>query len=243
MEATTEQIEMLDKLQEVDRLRLKAERELAQLPHREQVVELRKRKKGVQEKLVQVQDVISREEKRISRIELEDQQLVEKQRKTQEKIDGAKGDYRAVNTWTRDLEGMMKRRNTLDSQLSSAMEKLGEIEKVRDQAQSVLAKLDAQEGQIVAHFQKDSSKLAEDIEKCKAVGQAIASKIPRELLELYVSAVKRCGGVGLAHLKDMKCSACRNVIDQNRFLQLRREAPLSECPHCHRILVIDEDDG
>ena len=243
MDATIEQIEMLDKLQEVDRLRLKAERELSQLPHREQVVNIRKQKSGVLEKLAQVQDMIAREEKRVSRIELEDQQLVEKQQKTQEKIDGAKGDFRAVNTWTRDLEGMVKRRNTLDGELSAVMEKLGEIEKVRDQAQAVVSKLEAQEEQVVAAYRAESARLSDDIEKCRAVGQMIASKLPRDLVEHYVAAVKRCGGVGMAHLVDMQCSACRNAIDHNRYLQLRREAPLAECPSCHRILVIDGEDG
>lgn len=239
MHATEEQIQTLDKLQEIDRSRLKSERALKQLPQRNQVIELRTRKKEIQGKLEKVETLRARESRQMERIELEDNQLAEKQAKTQEKIDSAKGDYRSINLWTRDLEGMSKRRSTLGEEHAAVMQKLSEIEKVQLQAETAISQIDARERALVEQYNGQTEKLTQEIQALQAAGRALASKLPRELLERYDSAVRRCGGIGVAHLRDSQCSACRSSIEHNRYLQLKADAPIAECPNCHRLLVIE----
>lgn len=239
MEATADQIRILDQLQVVDRSRLQAERALGQLPQRGQVVGLRKRKKEIEGKLEKVRAMHSREERQLERIELEDSQLADKQAKTQEKIDNASGDYRSINVWTRDLEGMSKRRATLGDDLTAAMQKISEIEGVEKQAKAAIERIDAEEARLVAQYREQSDKLSQDIQKCQEAGRALAAQLPRELVERYIAASKRCGGIGLAHLQDSRCSACRSTIEHNRLLQLKADAPIAECPSCHRMLVMD----
>lgn len=239
MQATEEQLEMLDKLQEIDRKRLQAERALRQLPYRDQVLEARKRKADVQAKLQKVEELHAKESRKMQRSETEDRQLAEKQQKTQEKIETASGDYRAVNTWTRDLEVMNKRRAFLEGELTASLAKLEEIEGVRNRAKIAVSQLEEQEKQLVQRYRMESERLTSEIEKCQAIGKVIASKLPKNVLEAYVSSVKRCGGIGLAHLLDSNCSVCRGNLDANRLLQIRKDAPLAECPLCHRLLVVE----
>ena len=238
MQATPEQIEMLEKLQEVDRVRLRAERSLKQLPYRDQVLELRKRKADVQAKQQKVDELLAKETRKMQRMETEDRQLAEKQEKTQAKIDGASGDYRAVNTWTKDLEVMAKRRASLEEQMTTVLAKLEEIERVSKQAQAGVRQLDEQEARLVKRHNDESAQLVSEVEKCQTIGRAVASKLPKELLEAYVTATKRCGGVGLSKMQDSQCSACRNVLDANRMLQVMAEAPVAECPSCHRLMIV-----
>lgn len=241
MDITHEQIEVLEKLQEVDRTRLQAERKVTQLPYRDQVAELLVRKKDLSAKLEKIDSLHARESRQLERVETEDRQLSEKQQKTQEKIDGASGDYRAVNTWTRDLQGMQKRRAVLDKELSQIMEKLADIETVRNQAQMALRKLNQKEEKLVELHRSESKRLVEEVETCRAAGHLLASSLPKSIIEAYVAAAQRCGGIGVAHLAGTACSACRAPIDANRLLQVKRDAPLAECPHCHRLLVVEED--
>ncbi len=239
MDASIDQIQILDKLQEIDRSRLQAERALKQLPQRDQVIQLRKRKKDVQMKLEKVQSLYLRESRQMERMELEDSQLAEKQAKTQEKIDTSSGDYRAINTWSRDLEGMAKRRTTLDKDLTASMQKLSEIEKVKNQAEAAIQQLDAQEAKLVSQYREQSEKFTQDIQSAQVAGRALASKLPKALVDRYINASQRCGGIGVAHLQETRCSACHSVIEHNRLLQVRAEAPISECPSCHRMLVVE----
>jgi predicted nucleic acid-binding Zn-ribbon protein len=241
MEATPDQIAVLEKLQEIDRARLQAERKLVKLPYRDQVVELRKRKKDIVGKLEKVEALHARESRQLQRIETEDRQLSEKQQKTQEKIDGSSGDYRAVNTWTRDLQGMAKRRAALDGEMTRCMAKLSEIEAVRTRGQASMREIDKQEERLVELHRAESDRLRGEVEKCRAAGFALAARLPKDILDAYAAAVQRCGGVGLAHLEGTHCSACRVSIDPNRLLQIRRDAPLAECPSCRRLLVVGSD--
>lgn len=240
MEATPDQIAVLEKLQEIDRTRLQLERKLAKLSYRNQVVELRKRKKDIVERLEKVEVLYTRESRQLQRIETEDRQLSEKQQKTQEKIDGSSGDYRAVNTWARDLQGMAKRRTALGEEMTQCMARLSEIEAVRTRGWTSIHELDKQEAKLVELHQAESDRLKEEGGKCRAAGLALAARLPKDVLDAYVAAAQRCGGVGLAHLEGASCSACRMAIDQNRLLQIRRDAPLAECPGCRRLLVVGE---
>lgn len=240
MEATPDQVAVLEKLQEVDRARLHVERKLVKLPYRNQVVALRKRKKDIVDKLEKVEALYVRESRQLQRIETEDRQLSEKQQKTQEKIDGSSGDYRAVNTWTRDLQGMTKRRTALGEEMTQCMAKLSEIEAVLTRGRTSMRELDQQEAKLVELHRVESAQLKEEVEKCRAAGLALAGHLPKDVLDAYVAAVQRCGGVGLARLEGAHCSACRIAIDANRLLQIRRDAPLAECPNCRRLLVVGE---
>ena len=238
MEASFEQIEVLEKLQEVDRIRLRAKKQAMKLSQREEVLALRKRKNEIAEKLAQIVKLYELESRQLSRIEVEDCQLQEKQTKVQEKIDASSNDYRSVAIWTRDLEGMVKRRNTLEHESAAHMEKMDEIEKVKTQAENALAELDSKEQKLVEDYHTQSGELRDQIEKCEQAGRMLAAQLSDEILNAYGSAVKRCGGIGVAHLEDDHCSACRKPILANRLPEIKREAPLAKCPNCQRMLII-----
>ena len=67
---------------------------------------------------------------------------------------------------------------------------------------------------------------------------ALAASLPGELADRYERAAKHCGGVAVAILNENACGACRVPIDAGRLASIKREAPLSMCPHCKRLLVV-----
>lgn len=239
MDATADQLETLDTLQDLDRKRLQAKHMIENLPQRAQVMQLQAKRNDIEAKLVKVEALYSAADHEMMKLNTEDEQVATKQAATQAKIDEDRGDYRSVTSLTRDLEGMMKRRETLEFEMNKADKKLSEIGAVRTQAQAALARIAAKEQALIGAYRNEGGKLQEQIAQYEAQRTSLARTLPAGILEAYEAAAKRCGGVGLAHLRENGCSACRSVIETNRLLVLKRDAPIATCPNCHRLLIIE----
>jgi predicted nucleic acid-binding Zn-ribbon protein len=116
--------------------------------------------------------------------------------------------------------------------------KMTEIGKVRSQARTAVKRLEIRERSLVEAYRREGSQLVEQMKKDDAARVQVAARLSADLMTAYEEAVQRCGGVGVAHLEEGRCGACRNTIEPNRLLQVKRDAPVSHCPHCHRLLVI-----
>lgn len=239
MEATPEQISLLQQLQEHDRRRLRAKLALENLPQPAKIAAVRSKREAVQAKFDQIETLRQRQDEALEHIGDEDAQLVERQKETQAKIDELQGDYRSVNSLTRDLEGIAKRRETLEFESTNIMGKLDEISVLASKVAAALEQLSAQEAKLSDSYGEKAVELKRIMEDEGQAALRVASDLPRNLLAWYRDAARLHGGIGIALLEEGRCGACRNVIEKNRLLQIRREAPLSTCPHCGRILIVE----
>ena len=238
MFASSEEIEALLKLQEVDVVSISAQKKLDDLPQRDQLQQLASKKQDVVAKQGQVQKMLDNAQRKVSQIEDEQAILERKREDTQEKIDTSGGDFRAVQSLTRDLDGIAKRLATLEDEQLAAAEKLEQVEAVKSQIDNAISVLDSQALGIRAQFQEQAAALQRDIADAQGRHDGIAAGIGKPLYEAYLTARKRCGGVGIATLVDGRCNTCRSAIDENRLLVIKREAPVSTCPSCRRMLII-----
>lgn len=239
MEATPEQISLLQQLQEHDRRRLRAKLALENLPQPAKIAAVRSKREAVQAKFDQIETLRQRQDEALKHIGDEDAQLVERQKETQAKIDELQGDYRSVNSLTRDLEGIAKRRETLEFESTNIMGKLDEISVLASKVAAALEQLSAQEAKLSDSYGEKAVELKRIMEDEGQAALRVASDLPRNLLAWYRDAARLHGGIGIALLEEGRCGACRNAIEENRLLQIRREAPLSTCPHCGRILIVE----
>lgn len=239
MEATPEQISLLQQLQEHDRRRLRAKLALENLPQPAKIAAVRSKREAVQAKFDQIETLRQRQDEALEHIGDEDAQLVERQKETQAKIDELQGDYRSVNSLTRDLEGIAKRRETLEFESTNIMGKLDEISVLASKVAAALEQLSAQEAKLSDSYGEKAVELKRIMEDEGQAALRVASDLPRNLLAWYRDAARLHGGIGIALLEEGRCGACRNAIEENRLLQIRREAPLSTCPHCGRILIVE----
>ena len=241
MQATPQQIRALEALQEIDRARMQAQHELETLPHRDQVLEGRAKRKEVQAKLDQVSQMLVEEKSSLQQLKDEDERLRSRQDETQAKIEQSQDDYRQVTSLTRDLEGMAKRRETLEFQMGKIEDRIAEVAKVHEKASQAIAALDKRESELVEDHKQRSAHLAALVQQAAAKRQDLASALPEDIIKVYSTALEKCNGVGLARLAAGKCGACRSPIDADRMLQVRQDAPLATCPSCKRILIVEDD--
>lgn len=239
MKASENDLRNMLELQEVDITAINAEKKLEQLPQRAQLAELSKKKQAVLEKLSQVTKMFDGARRKVTQIEDENAILERKREETQAKIDGARGDFRAVQSLTRDLDGIAKRMKTLEDEQLAATEKYDQVSSVKKQLDGAIAALDAQALKIRDSFQRDAAELKAISDKARAKHDEIAAQIAPELLKAYSFSSQRGGGIAMARLLEGRCSTCRSIIDDNKMLQIKVEAPLSKCPSCQRLLIIE----
>lgn len=241
MQTKKNDLATLLKLQEDDLDLLRSKKKLDELPQRKMILALREKKAAIDKKQTQVAEMKKGIEQELARINDEDERLVAKQKDVQEKIDLAKGDYRTVEAYSKELSGIAKRRNTLEANKEPLNKKVAEIEQVLAQALGALEKVAKQEAEVVASFKKEGGALNNHIARLQASRDAAYASLDESLADMYEKKLERLGGVAVARLSGDLCSVCRNTLEEGKLLRVKGEAPLSECPYCKRMLVVDDD--
>lgn len=239
MIATEQDIAVLRKLQEVDRKVTTAKKEFEELPHRRAILEVRQNKEDVLRKKVQVQDMLDEAEASLTALAQEDEKLEEKQAEIAKTLTEVQGDYRAVTSHTRELDGVRKRREKISVELARVEEQINKINPVMKQVMQALESLDVKEADLIASFQKTGGSLRTGIAEGEHARKELAALLDPAILRIYEQTRERCGGVALADLARGACSACRNTFDQGKLSKIRSEAPLATCPVCHRLLIVE----
>ncbi len=240
MFATDQDIEILKQLQEVDRTRELSEKEFEKLPHRQAILEVRQKLDGVYKKKTQVQDMLDDAEEAFDKLVNEDAKLSEKQKGIEETLAQAKGDYRSVESLSKELHGVEKRKKTIAKESEQVGEQIERISGVMKQVMSALGSLEKKEQALVASFREQGGNLRAQIAKAEQEHSALAGKLDPALLKTYEEVSARCGGVALSQLKENQCSACRNVLDHGKVIQIKAEAPIAICPLCGRMLIVEQ---
>ncbi|MCH4184115.1 MAG: hypothetical protein LKF61_01365 [Eggerthellaceae bacterium] len=238
MEATSEQIDLLMRLQEIDRSILKSKKDLEELPQRAQIAALRQKQELLDQKNIKAEDLYQEAKANVDRLTCEDERLESKQTLTQQRIDESQGDFRSVSALSKDLDGVAKRRETVAFEKEKADKRLHRAESIRRKIHSAQRKFASEIKELEEAFQEQSGHLQEDITKAEAARKKPLNGLNEELIDAYDRAARRCGGVALSELHSNHCTVCRSLIEPNRLLQIKHDAPLSICPSCRRILVV-----
>ena len=238
MHATDQEVSVLLALQQVDKALIKARKEFEELPQREQIRALRAKRAEVEKKREQALQLKQRCEAEVSKLEDEDARLVEKQHEVQKLIDDARGDFRNVESRTKELDGIAKRRAAIEEKLGAKADELDQIESVASQIAKALEVVAKQEEAATADFQKQGGALKAAVMQLETRRKELAGGVSESLAQAYERTAQRCGGVAVAVLDDAKCGACRMPIEPGRLVEIRRQAPLATCPHCKRMLVV-----
>lgn len=240
MHVDTDDLATLLKMQHLDLETLRAKKQLEELPQRKLILEARSKKKAIEQKRAQLDELHAKANAQLSRIDDEDASLVEKQRQVQGEIDEVRGDYRGVEARTKELNGFAKRRNTLEADLTVVGDELAKIEGVQAQVASALAGLERQEAEATATFVKEGGALKDSLARFEAERAMLASSLPKELLDVYEKTAARAGGVAVGRLQGGNCGVCRMAIEGGRLIDMKSHGSnVAPCPQCGRLLILE----
>lgn len=239
MQARTDDVSAMLGMQHIDFELMRAKKRYDELPQRGIIMQAREKRRMIEQKREQLDGMHSVASGKLNRISDEDTLLANKQRRVQDEIDAARGDYRSVEARTKELNGFAKRRNVLEEELTKLGEELSKIEKVQTQVARALVEIDRQESEATEDFRKEGGDLRNQIAQLEAQRAPLVAVLPPELAAAYDRAAEQGNGVAIGRLHDGCCGVCRAVIDKGRLIDLRAQAPLASCPNCNRLLVVE----
>ena len=240
MQAEYQDLDVLVDIQRIDLQIMQKKKARGELPQRIEVVKVRKKRDEIAPKLDKVLGLQTAKEAEKTKIEDEDRSLVERQERAQADIEAAGTDYRSIESHSRDLDGIVKRRVTLEESLSALNAELDKIKAVRQQIEDALALCDQREEALRAAYQEQDDDLVDQVRKLLARRAELEKTIPADLLKLYEATAAKTGGVALGKLEDATCGVCRTTVEGGRLIELKAQAPLGTCPNCKRLLIVED---
>lgn len=236
--AVRRQIELLVRLQSV-------EREISQLERREQ--ELPGGLDGLEQELGElcrrIEDREGQlEELRRQRLRQEDdlQVLQQRLRRATEKLDGAKNEreYRAARRELEELEQSRARQEEELLRLSA------ELEDLRAHQQEDQRRREALQGELAERRSRLAEELGEvqrSLERLRQEREQLRGEVEPSLLRRFYLIMERRQGRAVVPVRDGSCSGCYMHLPPQLANEVQRGASLITCPHCSRVLYWEEE--
>lgn len=239
MQATHEEIEVLYEVQNRDLEAKKLKQLLDNLPQRSTILEARKKREAIMQKSKQIDALHKEAVKKLNRINDEDASLEKKENGVQAAIEAAGNDYRNAEARTKELNGIFRRRGELSESRDKVSEELNKINGLKSQIGSALDDLDVTENEAIDSFKTEGGDLNNRIAKAQAEREALLKQLSSEVAAFFDKTSANFDTVSIAKLEGSTCSVCRSKIEQGHLIALRKDAPLTTCPSCKRILIIE----
>lgn len=240
MQVSPHDIESLLELQQIDLDISHLNKQLEELPQRSVILEARQKRASIEGKTAKIDQLKKEAKKKLTRILDEDASLAKKENGVQAAIEAAGNDFRGVEARTKELNGIFKRRQALAQDKTEAEEELAKITALEEQVLSAVDECNAVEQNAVAEFKQQGGTLVNEISMLKSKRELLLANIDPQVSDIYLKTNEIVGNVTIGKLAGARCSVCRVAVEGGRLIELKSQAPLSTCPACGRLLIIEE---
>jgi hypothetical protein len=240
MQASHQDLAALLEMQQLDIDILHLTKALEELPQRKVIIDARKRKLDLQSKQAQISGIKQHCLKRIQGLEDEERSLRKKEHGIQAAIEAAGNDFRNAEVRTKELDGVYKRLNSIESDLKEEREKLNHVDMLELQASEAYRDVAKTEQSATEEFKTKGTEIKARIAGMERHKASLAENVSEGVKKLYDYTATKHGGIALGKLDGSRCGVCRTPIDSGHLIELKAEAPLGTCPVCHRLLIIEQ---
>jgi len=224
-------------LQSVDVEIVRANKRLDELPEKRAILEARAKQREIHALGNKAAVLVRKLEGEVKSRQDEATMLKAKLAEEQAKV-MATTDHRAVQSITREMDGLRRRCDKIEMEELQYMER---AEKAKAQTAAIedhVAKLAEREAQLIARFKDVGGGVQAEIATLTSRRAKLAKSLPKETLERYETIRASKSGVGVGKLEDARCSACRMDLPAERLHELQHGPDVSVCPQCRRLIVV-----
>ena len=229
--------EKLIRLTGIDTALIRLKKQLDSLPQRAKLLEVRTKKAEVETKARQVEILRQECEETIAHLQEEEASLKGHIAESQAKIDET-SEYRELENLSHEIESLAKKAERAEFDSLKAMERLDKIAVVEGQVTTALQRFNQQDDELIASYQADAAVLQKEMATLQQHRALLMDNLPSTLCDRYERARTSKGGAGAAQLEGGHCSGCRVEYSEGQFAKLTQGPEITECPYCHRILVV-----
>jgi len=232
-----EQINLLVKLQEKDRVLDRFRRQIREGPERLQDLEkeLQTLEEDVEADRRRIQDL--KKTQREYEAEIEDG--LAHIRKSRGRLMSVKNnrEYRAL---LREIEEAEKGNADKEDTILSCLEELENLNKELEVKEKGLSAMrDSLESEKTA-VSKEVVRVQEELSDTEKSREKLVQTVAPQLLPKYEQIKARSGGIAMALVNNATCSECHLGIPPQMYNELQRQDSLKFCPNCQRIIYWKE---
>lgn len=224
-------------LQSVDVEIVRATKRLDELPEKRAILELRAKQREIHALGAKGGMLVRKLEGEVKSRQDEAEMLKTKLTEEQAKV-MATTDHRAVQSITREMDGLRRRCDKIEMEELQYMER---ADKARGQVAAIedhQAKLAEKENQLIERFKTVGGGVQSEITSLETKRKKLVKRLPTELVARYESVRATKAGVGVGKLEESRCSACRMDLPAERLHDLQTGPDISICPQCRRLIVV-----
>lgn len=149
--------------------------------------------------------------------------------------------HRELTDFERQLTSLAKQVEKCEFGLVPLRKQCDEVAAQKAQCEQVLAQLAAKRTEALASFEQEASELKGQYQTLTKEREELCSQLDEQLLETYQRASKRFGGLAVEQLQGNVPSICRVTLRPSQYHDVKQNAGITECPYCHRMLIIPEE--
>ncbi len=227
-------------LQEVDTLIDQLDHRERALPESIRLAELDERLTALQDDVVTAQTEMSDLADVVAKAEREVEQVRARARRDQELLDsGSISSSRQLEELQHEISSLARRQTELED---AELEVMEEAETAQNQVAALTAAIASARSEresVCATRDEAVEKISAERTGARADRDAIAARIPADLMTLYERLRAANGGVGAAPLRSNRCEGCHMQISPTERNRITTSDPneVHRCEDCSRILV------
>lgn len=230
------------RLQEIDLDLMRQKKQLDALPQKTKIEAIKVASKRVSSEITKIVGQRKDVEMDIADHDADHKRMEAFVTEAQEKAEGDVKDYRAIRDLEGQLSALAKRLEKIEFENEGLMESLERLEKAERNARGVAEKLTEEQARQTASYREAVAAIRTEVERLGAERAEVCGQISPELVARYDVARRRFNGLAVETITGNKPSACRVSLQPSQYSDLRHSGPITECPYCHRILVLDHEE-
>jgi len=166
----------------------------------------------------------------------------ERASKDEKRLNSVKND-RELNALTKEISGANKSKKQGEHEKSALQAKSDEKQALISTRLEALKSREEELKKLSGELEANRGGWKESIEAKLRSKDEIKSAVAPEILRKYELIRSKRSGVGLALVKDEICQGCFTHIPPQVYIMLKRgtDEELQSCPHCHRLLHVEEN--
>lgn len=227
-------------LQEVDLQLLRIRRQLAAMPQQKKLVAITKAKRKLASQLKPIVGQRKDVEMELADNEAAYDEVLTKIETVQAEAAERTENYRRIQDLEAHLTALAKRQEKLEFKHADIESRLERLRTAETNARGIGDRLVAEEEETRASYDAATSDLQAQVRVLAQERKALVDKLSEETLGRYETAFKRFDGLAVEELRSNIPSTCRVKLQPALFSKVVHGPRITECPYCHRILVIQE---
>lgn len=228
--------ETLLALSDIDLSILRLQKQLDELPQKQQIIEVRHKNRELATKVEQVNKLAADAARTLKLLTDETAHNEDQIVQAQASLDKS-SEYRETTSLAAEMDMLAGRKNKLEEDSLIQLEKQEKIAAVQAQVASAVGMLEAQEQAYTDEYRKAGGSLKQKISDLEHARTALVSSLPAELARRYTKALENKNGIGAAQLSGNQCSGCHSTLSEGQIAKLQEGLQVGECPNCNRPIV------